>query len=61
MTRCDRISVFRHLVDKREQTTHFPFLYMSILQLLKKEFAENPIKSKQDNHTTYNYYYTIVF
>ena len=46
MTRCDRISVFRHLVDKREQTTHFPFLYMSILQLLKKEFAENPIKSK---------------
>ena len=27
----------------------------------KKEFAENPVKSRQNNHLTYNYYDTVIF
>ena len=61
MTRCDRISVFRHLVDKREQASHFLFFVYIHTPIPKKEFAENPVKSRQDNHTTYNYYDTVVF
>ena len=46
--------------NKREQASHFLFVYIHS-PTVKKEFAENPVKSRQDNLITYNYYDIVVF
>lgn len=44
-----------------ETEPHITIFISSHLWDVKKEYAENPVKSRQDNHLIYSYYDSVVF